>query len=184
MILVVHAHPYPSRSRAGRALLAGLSELPQLEVRSLYDKYPDFDIDIAAEQAALSQAQLLILLHPVYWYSVPSLLKHWFDQVLQPGWAYGTGGDALHGKDCLWAVTTGGDPHSYSGSGVHAHGFADFVAPIEQTARFCGLRWLDPFIVHAAQDLGDAELRACASRLRDRVLAWRDIKGPAAGVAS
>lgn len=153
-------------------------------MHSLYDRYPDFDIDIAAEQSALSRAQLLILLHPVYWYSVPSLLKHWFDQVLQPGWAYGAGGDALHGKDCLWAVTTGGDEHSYSGSGVHARRFAEFIAPVEQTAKFCGLRWLDPFVAHAAQDLGDAELQTCARGLRDRVLAWCESRAVTVGAAS
>ena len=56
MILIVRAHPYPQRSRAGRALLEAVHDLPDLEVRSLYDLYPDFDIDVAAEQAALARA--------------------------------------------------------------------------------------------------------------------------------
>ena len=81
MILVIYAHPYPQHSRAGKAMLEAVRDLPDLEVRSLYDLYTDFDIDIAAEQAALKRAELVVWLHPVYWYSVPALLKHWFEPV-------------------------------------------------------------------------------------------------------
>ncbi|WP_294260770.1 NAD(P)H-dependent oxidoreductase [Propionivibrio sp.] len=75
MILIVRAHPYPQRSRAGRALLEAVHDLPDLEVRSLYDLYPDFDIDVAAEQAALARADLVVWLHPIYWYSAPAMLE-------------------------------------------------------------------------------------------------------------
>jgi glutathione-regulated potassium-efflux system ancillary protein KefF len=134
-ILVVLAHPYPRRSRACSALLASLEGLAATDVRSLYDLYPDFDVDAAAEQAALERAGLVVWLHPMHWYGVPSLLKHWLDTVLVKGWAFGEGGRALAGKDCLWAVTTGGDAAAFSPQGRHGHAFGDFVAPIEQTAR-------------------------------------------------
>ena len=107
MITVVYAHPYPSRSRACAALLSGVADVDGLEVRSLYELYPDFDIAPLAERAALERARLVVWLHPLYWYTAPALLKHWFDQVLVRGWAYGQGGTALHGKDCLWVTTTG-----------------------------------------------------------------------------
>ena len=35
---------------------SGIYDLPGLEVRSLYALYPDFDIDVATEQAALDAA--------------------------------------------------------------------------------------------------------------------------------
>ena len=87
MILVVLAHPYPDRSYANRALLASLDGLAGVEVRSLYDLYPDFAIDAAAERAALAAASVVVWQHPIYWYSVPALLKLWFEKVLTPGWA-------------------------------------------------------------------------------------------------
>ena len=99
MIVVVYAHPYPDRSRAGRALLEAVQGLPDVEVRSLYELYPDFGIDVEAEQEALTRADTIVWQHPLYWYSVPGLLKHWFDKVLA-GWAYGEGGTALVGKRC------------------------------------------------------------------------------------
>src|SRR6188768_2948767 len=109
MILVVYAHPYPTRSRAGRALIAAIGDLAGVEVRSLYDLYPDFDIDVDAEQKALTAADVVVWLHPFYWYSVPGLMKHWFDKVLEQGWAYGDTGVALRGKHCLWVPAVGSE---------------------------------------------------------------------------
>src|SRR5689334_974242 len=119
MILVVFAHPYPDRSRTNRALAEGAAGLESVEVRSLYDLYPDFAIDVEAEQSALERADALVFQHPLYWYTAPALLKLWFEKVLTLGWAYGRGGDALRGKRCLWAVTTGGDEFAYSEDGMH-----------------------------------------------------------------
>ncbi|MCU0659939.1 MAG: NAD(P)H-dependent oxidoreductase, partial [Polyangiaceae bacterium] len=123
MVLLVLAHPYLARSRANRALLEAVRDLDGLEVRALYDRYPDFDIDVEAEQRALTEASAVIWQHPMYWYSVPGLLKHWFDRVLARGWAYGGGAAALRGKRCLWAVTTGGDEQAFQPDGMHAHTF-------------------------------------------------------------
>jgi glutathione-regulated potassium-efflux system ancillary protein KefF len=171
MILILYAHPYPQHSRAGKALLNAVSDLPGLEVRSLYDLYPDFDIDVVAEQAALVRADTVVWLHPIYWYSAPSILKHWFDVVLLRGWAYGKDGEALHGKQCLWVVSAGGDEASYSAEGMHQQPFEKFVSPIEQTARFCGMTWLTPIVLHGAHIVSDDDIDSAAKNFRARLLA-------------
>ncbi len=170
MICLVYAHPYPDRSRANRALLAGLEGLPDLELRRLYDLYPDFAIDVDAEQDALERADVIVWHHPLYWYSVPGLLKHWFDKVLALDWAYG-GRHVLRGKTCLWVTTTGAPETAYSTSGFHEHPFATFVPPVEQTARFCAMRWAEPFVVFAAHRLGPELLAEQARRYRERLVA-------------
>lgn len=172
-IVVILAHPYPRMSRACAALAAAVRELPGLELRSLYDRYPDFDVDAGAEQAALAGAALVVWLHPMHWYGMPGLLKVWMDAVLVKGWAFGEGGTALAGKDCLWAVTTGGDEHAFTAQGRHGRAFADFVAPVEQAARFCGMNWLEPFVVHGAHRIDDAALARSAAAFRARIEAWR-----------
>jgi glutathione-regulated potassium-efflux system ancillary protein KefF len=172
MILIIHAHPYPQHSRAGRALLAAVRDLPGVEVRSLYDAYPDFDIDVDAEQAALLRADLIVWLHPLYWYSVPAMLKHWFEVVLASGWAYGEGGDALRGKHCLWVATTGGQASSFASTGVHQLPFHEFAAPIRQTALFCGMVWEPPLVLHGAHVIDEDEIAAAASAFRQRLTAW------------
>jgi glutathione-regulated potassium-efflux system ancillary protein KefF len=179
MILVIYAHPYPRRSRASRHLLEAILDLPGLAVHSIYERYPDFDIDIPGEQAALNRAQLVVWLHPLYWYSPPGLMKHWFDKVLAYGWAYGPNGHALRGKHCLWAPTTGGDEHAYSTTGMHEHPFNSFVLPIEETARFCGMHWEPPHIVHGAHIIGNEVLDAQAQAFRQRLLAWSARHGVA-----
>lgn len=173
MIEVVYAHPYPSRSRACAALLEALAGTPGLEVRSLYALYPDFDIDADAEREALARARLLVLMHPLYWYTAPSLLKLWFEQVLVKGWAYGEGGNALAGKDCLWIPTTGARESEYRPGGRHGHPLDAFQPVVEQTARYCGMNWLDPFVVHGAHLVAPAELHEAGRQLRRRIDAWQ-----------
>ena len=169
MILLLLAHPHPRRSIAGRALIDSVLELPGVRVHSLYDTYPDFSIDAAAERNLLASARLVIWQHPLYWYGVPALLKLWFEDVLVRGWAYGEGGQSLHGKDCLWVTTTGALPDAYSETGVHGHDFVAFVPAVRQTARFCGMNWLDPIIVHGAHRLDAAALELHAQHYRARL---------------
>jgi glutathione-regulated potassium-efflux system ancillary protein KefF len=172
MILVIYAHPYPTRSRACRALLDSIRTFPALELRSHYDLYPDYDIDVTAEQQALSRANLIVWLHPLYWYSVPALLKHWFDKVLESGFAYGIDGRALHGKQCLWVTTTGGDQLAYSSDGRHEKPFDHFIAPVEETARYCGLHWQPPIVVHGAHLIEKETLAEHGQQLLQRLQEW------------
>lgn len=172
MIVVVFAHPYPRHSRACAALVKAIEGIDNVQVRSLYDRYPDFDIDAEAERAALAPARLVAWLHPTYWYAAPAMMHLWFERVLVKGWAYGDGGTALAGKDCLWITTTGGDEQAYTPAGRHGHPFDAFVPVIEQTARFCGMNWLDPFVVHGAHIVDDATLAAACEKLRARIAAY------------
>ncbi len=169
--LVIHAHPSPRQSVVVRSLRQTLEAAPNTTVRSLYNLYPDFDIDVAAEQAALAEADLVVWLAPVHWYSVPALLKHWFDQVLSHGWAYGAGGNALRGKAAWWVASAGGSWTDYTAGGAHQRPFADFVAPIEQTARFCGMRWLPPHIHYGERGATDGDAQAQGPTLADQLTA-------------
>ena len=94
--------------------------------------------------------------------------------MLAYGWAYGEGGTALSGKHCLWVPTTGGDEQAYTPSGIHAHPFASFVPAIEQTARFCGMRWEPPHVVHDANAIDELRLAGHVARLRERLAPWRE----------
>ena len=173
-ICVSHAHPYPRKSHTNRTLADAIRALPGVDLRSLYERYPDFDVDVAAEQHALGAARLVVWMHPVYWYSVPGLLKHWFDKVLAFGWAYGNGSAALAGKHCLWVPSTGGDEETYTPSGMHAHPFVDYTPVIEQTARFCGMHWETPHVIHGADRIDDAQLAQHVATLTARLASWRE----------
>lgn len=167
--VIVYAHPYPDRSRANRTLLDAARALPNVSVRALYDLYPDFVIDVAAERAALVTAARIVWQCPVYWYSVPALLSLWFEKVLAHGWAYGQGGTALHGKRALWVTSTGGTAPMYATGAAHGRPFEAYIPPIEQTARFCGMAWEPPLIVHGAHRIDDDALAAWADSYRERL---------------
>ena len=53
-ILVVLAHPALERSRANRVLMRAAQAAPGVALRDLYELYPDFSIDVAAEKSGYS----------------------------------------------------------------------------------------------------------------------------------
>jgi glutathione-regulated potassium-efflux system ancillary protein KefF len=172
MILIIYAHPYPRHSHANKRMIEHAATLDGDEIRSLYELYPDFDIDISAEQAAVERADLIVWQHPMQWYSVPPLLKLWMDKVLSHGWAYGEGGHALHGKQLLWAVTTGGGKHHFE-LGGHP-GFDVLSQPLQSTALYCGLKWLPPFAMHNTFVEDDETLQAQARHYKQRLIDWQE----------
>jgi len=178
-VVLVYAHPYPDRSRANRVLYEAVASLPGVDARAIYDMYPDFSIDIEAEQKALAEADLVIWQHPLFWYTVPALLKLWWEKVLAYGWAYGTGGSALVGKRCLWVATTGGDDASYGPNGMHVLPFTDFVPVVKQTAHFCGMTWEEPLILHGAHQVPETQLFAFAGAYREKVMGLLAERAPA-----
>lgn len=170
MITVIHAHPYPRHSKTNKVLTEAISTLPDVNIRSLYDLYPDFHIDVKTEQKALMDAGTIILQHPLYWYHTPALVAQWFEKVLSFGWAYGDHVQALKDKRFLWATTTGGNAESYSSSGDNHFSMEQIATPIQQTALFCGMQWLPPFITHDAGNLSDDQLLMISESYRDRVV--------------
>ncbi|MBC3364204.1 NAD(P)H-dependent oxidoreductase [Pseudomonas sp. SWRI154] len=44
--------------------------------------------DVLAEQARIERADALVLVYPIYWWSMPALLKGWIDRVFSNGWAF------------------------------------------------------------------------------------------------
>jgi glutathione-regulated potassium-efflux system ancillary protein KefF len=174
--LVLCAHPALQHSRVTRRLLDTLraAALPGLELRDLYALYPDYWVDVAAEQAALAAARLVVWLHPMHWYGMPPLMKLWVDEVLAFGWAYGPGGDALRGKDLWLATSTGGRAEAYHPNGYNRYFFDAFMPPYEQTAELCGLRFLPPMVLHGAHRAAEVDVDAHARLFVDRLASYPD----------
>jgi glutathione-regulated potassium-efflux system ancillary protein KefF len=178
-IVVIAAHPALEHSRITRRLLQAVAALDatrrgRIGVRDLYALYPDYFIDVAAEQAALRPAGLVVWLQPIHWYSMPPLLKLWLDEVFSFGWAYGPGGTALRGKDLWLVASTGGPASSYHPAGYNRRFFDAYLPPYEQAARLTGMRWLPPLVLHAAHRVDDAALDEHARRFTERLERWPD----------
>ena len=172
-IVVLVAHPQMQHSRVSRALMQAAARVErEVEVVDLYALYPDYLVDVAAEQARIVAADLIVWLHPIHWYSMPPLMKLWLDEVFAFGWAYGPGGEALRGKS-LWLVTsTGGSDDAYRPDGHNRYFFDAFLHPYEQTAALCGMQWLPPLVLHGAHRIGEDALAAHAALWAERLASW------------
>ena len=173
-IYVLAAHPNWRESRVNRRLVEAARSVAGVEVSDLYARYPDYDIDVEAEQRRAQAAELIVLLHPVQWYSMPPMLKLWLDDVLAYGWAYGHSGTALQGKDLWLAATTGGPESSYHPSSYNRYFFDAFLPPYEQTAALCGLRFLPPLVLHGAHRASEEQVQSHVQVFRDRLQSYPD----------
>ena len=173
-ILVVFAHPKMSESIVQREMLSRIQNLENVTIHDLYASYPDFVIDVDHEQALLLQHDLIILQHPFYWYSAPSIIKEWLDLVLEHEWAYGAKGTKLHGKFMMQAISTGGPQHFYNAAGKNRFEIDELLAPFDQTAYLCGMAWLEPFAVFIGRRIPRVQLAQHVEKYRDLVIGLRD----------
>ncbi|MFZ5475392.1 MAG: NAD(P)H-dependent oxidoreductase [Myxococcota bacterium] len=173
-VLVLLAHPALFRSRVNRRLADVARAIPGVTVHDLYEAYPDFDIDVRHEQALLAAHEAVVFQHPFYWYSTPAILKEWQDLVLEFNWAYGPEGNALRGKRLLSAITTGGPERAYQPEGFNRFTIGQLLAPIDQTARLCGMTYLPPFVVHGTHRLEDPDIARAALDYRAALESLRD----------
>lgn len=173
-ILVLFAHPALEKSRVNQVLVQEIQGLDGLTFNDLYEAYPEFDIDVQREQELLEAHDVVVLHHPLFWYSTPAILKQWQDLVLEHGWAYGRTGTALRGKKVLSVVTTGGREVAYQRDGYNRFTMRELLVPIEQTVRLCRMEYLPPFIVHGTHGMTEREMKAHARDYRRVLEALRD----------
>lgn len=166
-VLVLFAHPDLGASRINRPMLEVARSIDGVTVRDLYALYPDFNIDVRAEQKQCEAHDVIVFQHPFYWYSCPSLLKEWMDEVLTYGWAYGSQATALQGKRLISVISTGGSSDAYSHEGLHGRTVAELLVPFDQMCRLCGLVYLPPFSFHAARGASRDSIDAHARAYRD-----------------
>ncbi len=137
--------------------------------------------DIEAEQQKLLWADTLILQFPLWWFSMPAILKGWIDRVYAYGFAYGVGehsdthwGDrygegTLAGKRAMLIVTTGGWESHYSARGVNGP-IDDILFPIQHGILYYpGFNVLPPFLVHRTGRTDEARFAALRDTLAQRL---------------
>lgn len=160
--LVLVFHPELNASRANRRLTEEMEKQVNVTVHRVYEAYPDEKIDVRAEQRLLEKNDRIILQFPFYWYSTPPLLKKWEDAVLSYGWAFGSNGDKLHGKELVTAVSTGAAKENYSLDGNFKYTVSELLRPLQATSNLIGTRYLTPYILYAVNQLSDEQLEQSA----------------------
>lgn len=173
-VLILFAHPAYEKSRVNKRLVDAVRGLDGVTFNDLYDRYPEFDVDVKREQELLLEHDIIVPQHPFYWYSIPPLLKQWQELVLEHGWAYGVDGGALEGKTALSVISTGGSEEAYRPDGHNRFTMRQLLAPMEQTAFLCGMKFLPPFVVHGTHQMTSTEMAGHADDYRRAIEALRD----------
>lgn len=113
----------------------------------------------------LMWADVIILQFPLYWFSVPAIMKGWIDRVFVDGVVYGSGRwydrGALKGKRAMIAMTTGCYPSMCGPDGINGN-LDVMLWPIQNgTLRFVGCEVLPPFVAWSVAHKDEA------ARIRD-----------------
>lgn len=148
-------HPnFDNESRINKTLINAVKELENVSVYNLYDKYPNFKIDVNKEQQILLEHDIILFQFPFYWYSSPSLLKEWQDLVLSYNFAYGEK-YLLENKTFALAVSAGSSSENYKDNDTSIE---ELLKPFENIAKYTKMNYCKPFITHNTFMLNDESL--------------------------
>lgn len=137
--------------------------------------------DIVREQDKLRWADAVIFQFPLWWFSMPAIMKGWVERVYAYGFAYGVGehsdarwGDrygegTLAGKRAMLVVTTGGWESHYSARGINGP-IDDLLFPIHHgILHYPGFDVLPPFVVYRSARMDEMRYGAICAELGQRL---------------
>jgi len=137
--------------------------------------------DIAREQDKLRWADAVILQFPLWWFSMPAILKGWVERVYAYGFGYGVGehsdarwGDrygegTLAGKRAMLVVTAGGWESHYGPRGINGP-IDDLLFPIQHGILYYpGFDVLPPFVVYRTGRVDEARFAGIRDALGQRL---------------
>ncbi|MEW2303054.1 NAD(P)H-dependent oxidoreductase [Streptomyces sp. NPDC006655] len=132
------------------------------------------DAAVRAHLDRLLAADLLVLSFPMWWFSLPAILKGWVDRVFVMGGVFGGdhglfGDAALAGKRAMLLFTTGGPSESFRPGGAFGS-MDDFLFHIHRgMLEFVGYRVLDPVVTHGPARMSDQERAAALAAVGESV---------------
>lgn len=196
-VLIVYAHPDPQSLNASlkdfavqHLRAAGhavqVSDLYAMEWNATLaaGEIPERErhrADVLREQEKLRWADTVIFQFPLWWFSMPAIMKGWFDRVYTLGFGYGVGehsdrrwGDrygegTLAGKRAMLMVTTGGWESHYGPRGING-AIEDLLFPIQHGMLFYpGMEVLPPFLLYRTRTVDEARFAAIREELGRRL---------------
>ncbi len=141
-------------------------------------KSETIDPQIAAEVDAVRNADLLVLVFPVFWFSMPALLKGWVDRVFLSGVFYGgkrvydQGG--MRGKRAMVVTSLGGRDHMFGPGAIHGDLQGMLRHILQGTLGYVGFSVYEPFFAYHVPYIDDSERAAILTRLADEIQSIED----------
>lgn len=140
---------------------ASYAKHPYQVAQSMASEHNHLSPDIKLEVDKLFWADLVIFHFPLWWFSMPAIMKGWIDRVIINGPLYSRGrwysNGVLKGKKAFIAMTTGAPETAYCRTGINGY-IENLLSPIQHGIfHFLGMDVLDPFIVHSSPYISDKE---------------------------
>lgn len=145
--LIIFAHTFWKDSKVNRALLEELKDNKNVNIHNLSVIYPDGKINsVKSEVALLKEADNIIFQFPLFWFSMPSLLKEWQDFVLSDI-LHGSDNKILENKTFKIITTAGGEKSFYDTLDFKIE---EILSPINISFKHLGLKIKEPFCIYEA----------------------------------
>jgi NAD(P)H dehydrogenase (quinone) len=166
----------PVSDRRNFATTANAGYLKQQQEEAHATQHLGFAPELEAEIRKLESCDMLIFCFPLWWFSMPAILKGWVDRIFAYQRIYGRGhwyenGLGKNKRRAMVLMTTGGDADMYAPGSLHP-AMDQILVPIHHGIfRFNGFVPLPPFIAWAAAHGTDADRSAVLDSLRERMVA-------------
>jgi NAD(P)H dehydrogenase (quinone) len=134
--------------------------------------------DVARHVELLRGTDLLVMVQPLWWFSLPAMAKGWIDRVFVNGLAYEYPGyepwtGPLGHVRALAVFTSSYEREEFEPGGRAGSVDAVLYPLLWGTFAYCGMQVLEPFIAYAADSVDDATREGYLAELRERLLELR-----------
>lgn len=151
----------------------GFDPVLSLEELQRYDSQEgDVPAEVKAEQDEILWADHLIFIYPTWWWSMPAVMKGYFDRVFVPGFAFEVGDQGIKGLLAgkkAWIIQTTGSDQAY----IEKHRLDEMVKkPLEiGLFNFCGMDVVDHQILAGVPFITEQERTKLLESLKEAVSA-------------
>jgi len=135
---------------------------------------------VALEQDKVRAADLVIFQFPLWWFSMPAILKGWVDRVFSRGFAYASGRKydtgLLKGKRAMLSLTTGTADTLYAPNGIDGD-LHHILWPIHNgILAYTGFTVLPPFAAWMPAQVSSEQRQSYLDQYADRLLQLDDLE--------
>lgn len=131
------------------------------------------DPEIASEVEAVRSSDLLVLVFPVFWFSVPALMKGWIDRVFLSGVFYGGrkvyDRAGMRGKHAMVVSSLGGREHMFGPGAIHGELKGMLRHLLQGTLGYVGFSVYEPFFAHHVPYLDDTTRAGILTKLGSEI---------------
>ena len=163
--LVVFAHPHFEYSHANVELIKAYDGLPNVEVKDLYEEYPDFHIASFRERKRIRDYERIVFHFPLIWFTCPPLLKLWMDEVFDIKWLTEED-NPLKNKDAVIIVTIGGKEENYTEKGLYETTVSDLMKFLILSLKVNSIEVKEILAIHNADELDKTQLTKFATEIK------------------